>query len=393
MPNQLDGSGLQVDSVSEITANITAALQGIYGTDINVDSNSPDGQMIGIFSQACADILELLVDVYNSFAIESAFGVDLDQRVALNGMTRQAGTYTETPVLVTVTQALTLTGLDALVANPLAQVFTVQDNNGNQWLLLATHSFGGAGSATLTFRAAVIGAKEVTANTITSQVTVVLGVTSVNNPTTSGTVPGVNEESDAQLKIRHDKMFYLAAIGPADSIGAALLSIPDVSDAYVVENVTSSPVDTVPAHGIWCIVTGGTDAEIAQAIYSKKAPGCDMKGTTTFDIVRPQGNVFTAKWDASIAEDLFIQFAIVPRVGSVTFDNAAIKQALVDALTYKLGQIATIGDVVAAMLVIAPQGYLTGVGVSDDGVTYTDSVEPTTAQYYFTLNTANINIL
>ncbi len=389
MPNQLGPAGLVVDSITEIIANLTTGMQSIYGTDINVDSNSPDGQMINLFAQAVADMLQLLQSVYGGFSVEGATGTILDQRVALNGLARRQGTFTQTPVLVTVTQALTLYGLDQTTNPP----FIIADNAGNQYTLKTTHVFSGAGSASLTFQAVAIGQVEVVANTITNQVTATLGVASVNNPTTAGTTLGVNEETDAQLKVRHAQSFALASTGPADAVSAALLAVPDITDAYVVENVADTTVNTVPPHAIWCIVTGGLAAEIAQAIYAKKGIGCDMKGSQSLTIARPNGTNFTAKWDTSLTQALKIRFTINGKVPGTAFDIVLLANELAAALSYKLGQSPTIGDVITAMQTIAPNGYLTNVGVSSDGgLTYLDVVSPTTAQYYFQVTADNIVI-
>lgn len=388
MPNQLTAFGLQVKSATDILNDLIVGMQGIYGTDINVDSNSPDGQMLNLFAQSAADILQVLVDVYDGFAVDSAYGSILDQRVALNGIARKQGTYTTTPVSVTATVAVTIYGLDQ-TAQPM---FTVQDNAGNQFFLNATHVFSGSGSASLTFRAVAIGQVEVLANTIVNIVTATLGISTVNNPSTSGTILGVNEETDAQLKVRHAQSFALASTGPADAISAALLALADVTDAYVVENVSDSPVGGVPAHGIWCIVAGGTASEIAQAIYAKKGIGCDMKGSTSLTIARPNGTDFTAKWDVAETEALYVQFTINGIVAGTSFDTALIANELAAALSYKLGQSANIGQVVSAMLTIAPNGYLTDIGVSTDNASFFDTVSPSDAQHYFQLLAANITV-
>ena len=161
MVNALTPLGLVINTLTEIVANLNTGMQTIYGSDINVDSNSPDGQLINIYAQVAEDILELIQDVYNSFTVDSAYGTVLDQRVAINGITRRQGTFTTTPVSITVNQALTLTGLDALVADPTAVPFTVQDNANNKFQLVTTHVFGSAGSASLTFQAVDIGQVEV----------------------------------------------------------------------------------------------------------------------------------------------------------------------------------------------------------------------------------------
>lgn len=390
MVSSLGPTGLTIDTLPTLIASITQQMQAIYGSDINVDSNSPDGQLLNIFMQTVEDTLQLIESVYNSFGFMTAYGTQLDQRLAIIGMTRKAGTRTTTPVLVTVNQALTLNGTDQ-TANPF---YTLVDQTGNQWRLVDSHVFSGAGSATLTFEAVVIGPIGVTANTITQQVTTVLGVTAVNNPTTSGSVIGVAEENDTQFKTRAAQSFALAATGPADSVEAALDNIADVTDALVIENDTGGVVGGVPAHSIWCIVAGGTDAEIGQAIYAKKAPGCGMKGSESYTVTRPNGTTFTALWDNALAENLYIKFNIIWR-GGVALDNATIIAALAQALTYKLNVPASVGDIVTAMATIAPTAIvdLTGnQGVSTDGVTYESIVNPSTPQYAFAVSAARITI-
>lgn len=388
MPTELSPTGLTIASVQDIVDGIVTDLQSIYGADINVDSNSPDGQLINIFAQAAGDILEVLLDVYNSFSPDSAYGQVLDQRVAINGIARRQGTYTTTPVTITVNQAITLPGLDQTTVTP----FTIADNAGNQFQLVTSHVFSASGSASLTFQAFAIGPTEVTANTITNAVTTILGVTAINNPTTVGTSVGIAEETDAQLRVRRIQSFALASTGPADAVSAALLAIPDVTDAFVVENATSSEVAGTPANSIWCIVTGGTDAEIAQAIYAKKGLGCGQRGGNSFIVARPNGTSFTALWDTSISQPLYVKCTINPRTAGQAFDTALLETELATMLLYKLGDAPTVGDVVNAMLTLAPTGYLTDIGVSANGSDFFDVVQPTTAQYYYTTLAANVTI-
>lgn len=391
MPNTLDATGLTIKTTTEVINDLVASLQSIYGPDINVDSNSPDGQLVNIFAQAVTDILELLMDTYNSFSVENAYGVLLDQRVALNGLARKQGTYTVTNVTVTVDRALTLAGRDALEANPAAQVYTVADDEGNEFQLLSTHVFGGAGSAALEFQASELGRVETLPNTLINQVTTTLGVTSVNNPT-AATGIGVNEETDAQLRARHAESFSLAATGPADSVEAALKETAGVTDAYVVENTTDATVSGTPAHSIWTIVTGGAPADIAQAIYSKKGIGCGMRGAQSYSVARQNGNNFVALWDTSIPQPLYIHLTVQPRVAGAVFDASYIQTQLAAALSYKLGQSPTIGDVITALLAIAPDGYLIDVGVSSEDATFLQVVSPTDAQHYFTVSSSDIDV-
>lgn len=390
-PSTINSSGLTIQPKASIITDLVGGYQTIYGADINVASNSPDGQLINIQAQAISDFNELLLDTYNSFAIDSAYGERLDQLVALNGMFRKQGTNTVAYVLVTSTQAVNIPGQDQTAVTP----FTVADNAGNQYQLEASYSFGSATSVSLAFRAVTIGEIQTLPNTITNITTSTLGISAVNNPDTSTDVIGVNEETDVQLRVRHSQSLALAATGPADSVEAALRNIPDVTDAYVVENDTGGSVNTVPAHSQWCIVNGGTSAEIGTAIYSKKGIGCGQKGSVSYIVTRPNGSTFTAQWDVGIAQDLYVAFSIIWR-GAVTLDDADIAIALALALTYKLGQDPSISDVIIAMQTIAPTAIVTidssSQGVSDDAMTWESVIQPTDAQHYYVASAANITI-
>lgn len=391
MTSILDQTGLTVEPKLQIVQDLIAEFQSIYGADINVDSNSPDGQLLNIFAQLMSDYLELLLDTYNSFSVDNTYGERLDQLVALNGLARQQGTYTQAQVSVTVTQAVTLPGLDQTTEPP----FTVSDNAGNQFQLVTSHAFGGAGSATLTFQAVDIGQVETTINTITNIDTSTLGVSAVNNPSVASDVIGVNEETDAQLKVRHAKSFALASTGPSDAMEAALKNVSGIVDAMVVENNTGGTVNGVAAHTVWPIVNGGTPAEIGAAIYAKKSPGCGIKGSQTTVVLRPNGQTFTAQWDIAVAQALHIAFSVIWRGAQVLSDDD-IETAIAAALAYKLGENPNIGDIVSAMATIAPTAIVTinsaTQGVSRDGITWASLVTPTTSDKYFTVDVANITV-
>jgi len=393
MPNNFDATGLRVASLTEIEAALVADAKTIYGSDINVDQNSPDGQMIGAHAQADADLGELLFDMYSMMSVENASGTVLRGLVAINGMSAGGATYTTTYVSITATQALSLVGLDALIATPNALVFQVKDTAGNPWNLVSSYSFGAAGTASLLFQAASIGAAQVTVNTITAQQTVVLGVSVVNNPTVVGTTQGVNEESDPQLKIRRAKMFYLASIAPADAVQAALLNLTGMADASVFENDGGTSVGVIPAHSIYCVVNGTSSAAaIANAIYKTKAPGCGMYGSVSQVITRANGQSFTAKWDAAVSQRLYVRFAITAKFSGETFDTTLIATKLAAALPYKLGQSPNTNDVIVAMNAIAPDAVLSTVNVSANGSNWYNVIAPTALLNYFTLAAGDITI-
>jgi len=299
---------------------------------------------------------------------------------------------------------MTLTGLDALLTNPNAQVYAVQDDNKNVFQLITTKVFGAAGTSSLSFQAETPGVLDVLPNTITEQATPILGVTTDANASVSGTVVGIDEETDTALKIRRSKMFMLASIGSADAIQAALLSPyfspvsgwSQAADAMVVENDTSAPVGGVPAYSIYCIVRDdgkyGHRYAIPEQILSKKSPGCGQYGAQSETKTRSNGLPFVGKWDWAVAEPLYIHFGITPKTTGITFDNAVVAEELAAALQYFLGQTATIGDVVVAMNTLFPNAIVTSCGVAVTDVPGTDTVAPSALKKYFTVAAADIHI-
>ena len=163
----LSGSGLTIEALLDLVNSLSSSLQDIYGTDINLLSNSPDGQMVNIYSQGGIDLRELISSTYNSFNPDRATGVILDERCAINGVIRQGGTYTIIPVDIVATQVVTLSGLDTDYNNPQGVGYTISDNAGNLFILINTTTLS-IGTQTLDFRAQNIGAVTVSTNTVNS---------------------------------------------------------------------------------------------------------------------------------------------------------------------------------------------------------------------------------
>jgi hypothetical protein len=395
MPDILDGDGLTVKTRSEIVNDLGAAMQGIYGADINIDQNSPDGEWIGIMAQAAVDIRELLVGIYNSFNPDRALGVPLDERVVINNISRRGGTFTVQPVSITVDRTVTLQGLDANYNDVNATGYTVQDDAGNQFILVDSDTIA-TGTHSLNFRSKILGQVETTVGTITNPVTVVLGVTGINNP--SGALEiGQNEETDAELRLRRQYSVAIASDGYLNGLLAAVLNLDGVSDAALYENVTNV-VDAygIPAHGIWLVVEGGANTDIAQLIYTKKSYGADMRGQVEVEITTASGNILVVKFDRPTAKDLYIRFDIQPTIAGTVFDILGIKQYIVDNLSYGIGEFANTSNItalaIAAIASTSGGGVPLNVEISDDGSSWTDFLEVDTLDEQWTVDTSRITI-
>lgn len=395
MTDILDATGLTTDTLPEIVADITAGMQNIYGSDINVASNSPDGQLINIVAQQCIDNRELATSVYNSFNPDRAVGTVLDERVAINNVVRQAGTYTIQPIDLVVSQTVSLQGLDGQFNNPNGTGYTVQDDAGNQFILIDTVTLTTGAHTGINFRAALLGQIETTIGTIINPVTIIAGITSINNSSSALTV-GQDEETDAELRIRRAKSVALSANGYLNGLLGIVLALPGVNSAVLFENVTSiTDANGIPGHGIWLIVEGGANTDIGNAIYNRKSYGANMRGAVEVDIATPSGGIFRALFDRPTAVPLYIKFNIQKTTGNA-FDTVNIPLYMQDNLPYNINQAADTADItaiaLAAINATGGGGTPTDVKISLDGITYVDYLKTPTLDDQFTVATANINI-
>lgn len=398
MASIIDANGLTIAQTQDIIANFVLGYQTIYGSDINFDSNTQDGQTINIEAQSIEDVLEVLLNIYNAFDPQAAIGTQQDRLYYINGIIRKGATYSFQDIDVTVTQSVTLQGLDADADNPDGIGYTVADNFGNQWILLDTQTPSVADTYTYTFRAKNLGAITSLPNTITIPVTIILGVSAVNNPTGVTTV-GLDGETDAAFRTRQAISFANRTTNSLDGLYSDLLNLTGVVDAAVYENDKNSEDDNgIPAHGSWTIVDGGADSDIANLIYIDRTAGTPMKGDTTYTITTIQGQSFVAQFDRPQSEALYIKFDIKPLQAGASFDESAIKNYIIANQAYKIGQEANTATLTYyAMLAI---NTVSGVGsgvplnllISINGTDWTDFLETSTLRKKWVIDADNIDI-
>lgn len=395
MTDSFSSNGLQVSTNAELVESLTTSFQSIYGSDISVSQNSPDGQMINIFAQGQTDIRELLVQIYNSFDPDNCSGRLLDERCAINNVFRKAGTFTTVDISITTDRTVSLQGLDENYNDINATGYTVQDNAGNQFILVNSQTLT-AGTQSVLFRAQQLGQVEVLPDTITTPVTIVLGVTSVNNPAAALTV-GSNEETDTQLKIRRRQSVALGSSGYLNGLLAYVLQLDGVTDAALYENYTNqTDSNGTPPHCIWLVVEGGSSADIANALYIKKSYGCDMRGNITYTITTPSNQQFIAKWDEPTTQNLYMKFNIQPLKSGITFDESAIQQYILSNTSFMIGSYADTASLTAiaqaAIDANGGDGVALNVLISEDESDWVEYVQPIVATK-LVLSSVDITVL
>ena len=132
--DQITSAGLTIASLQDRINTLTSGWQTIFGSDINIAPDTPDGQVINLVAEMVQDAAELIQQVNAMMDPDQAVGTIVDARVAINNIQRQGGTYTTTNITVVTSGAVTLPGLDQSAQ----QAFTVADNAGTQWVLQTT---------------------------------------------------------------------------------------------------------------------------------------------------------------------------------------------------------------------------------------------------------------
>jgi len=389
----ITAQGPQIDTYNQVVSDLlngtssAAGFYSIYGPTINVASNSPDGQIINIFALSKIDMENFGVAIYDAFDPDQAIGVSLDNVSQYCGITRQAGSYTQVVIQVTTNITLNLNGMDLVYGT---SPYTVQDGTGNQYQLIASASLIN-GVNNLNFQSVNIGVIQAGANTITTPVTIIAGVISVNN----GTVPyavGTNQETDANFRLRRQASTSFPAQGALNGMYAGLLNTPGVVSAAVYENMTSGVVNGIPANGIWAVVQGSaTPLTIATLIYNRRNLGVPMKGSQTYVITQADGSTATMKWDNAVAQSLYI-YGYVHSLTGASVNITAIIAYIIANWTFNINQIANI-SALDAIINAAQSGVVaSGLGVSLTGAYFYSNVVPSSQQNYFTLTAVNINL-
>ena len=361
--------------------------------DLDFNSNTAFGQIANIFAQFFLDQQTQLQDVYNlSFSRNNATGINLDLLGDLFRIPRKGGSYTQQEIQITTNAIVKLQGLDGSSTN---QAFTVGDGNGLNFALVNS-TFTTNGVNTLLFQASDFGVINPAINTLTKIITIQSGVLSANNPQPALSI-GALEETDASYKIRQIKSTKINSSGFVASITARLNAIENLTNSIVLENFTNTTdANGLVAHSIQVIVEGGSDEDVANAIYNTKPPGTNMNGAEQFIIKQPSGVDFIAKFDRATTLTLYLQCNLKNNSGTA-LDLTKIKQEFVKKVSFELNQPAASGRLTGLLVdTLEELGianvFVSSLRISQNNVNFVDLLETPLFKNKWGLTETNIVI-
>jgi uncharacterized phage protein gp47/JayE len=330
------------------------------------------------------------VEIYNSRDPDTAVGVSLDVISKLSGLLRNPPTKSTVSIDVATSQ-------DNVV---LPDGYTISDSNNQNWVIDTETTILTAGTQSVDFSAQNFGSLQALANTITTPVTIVIGVDSVTNPLDS--TVGLDEETDEALRLRRARGTEKPSKSSIGSILASLLNdVQNVTDAVVYENKTDTydPIRGINARTIWAVVEGGTDGDIAESLIKQKTIGADFKGSSSGEfsevIQKPDGGsrtiVNTANFDRPTLTNIYIRVTLTKKNATDVIDEQAVKNALI-LKTFTINEDLTVTELYGNVYQGGTNFTASLLEVSKDDITYENELLDADFDEKFVVTDGNIQI-
>lgn len=320
----VDSTGLHIPTYEDILEDMIAAMKQIYGDDIYLDNSSPDYQLLSIFALKQSDTLQALAYAYNARSPETAIGTSLDSVVKLNGIKRKAASASTCQIKITGT--------------PFTQILSgaVKDKAGLVWDLPSNVIIDSSGTTNTIATCRNSGAISALPGDINQIETPTYGWISVNNEVAA--VLGNTQETDAQLRERQTISTASPSQTMLDGTKGAIAAIKNVSRYAVYENDTnvSSKTDdnpyALPAHSVTCVVEGGTDEDVAEAIYLHKGIGCYTNGDVEVQYTDQNDYINRIRFFRPVYKDIFVKVVLKKYIGYISTMTVKVREAVYNYL-------------------------------------------------------------
>ena len=343
----IDSEGIHIPTYQETLDYLVDRYKAIYGEEIYLAEDAPDYQMMSVFARCLDDYAALCVDDYNSRNIQYATGNQLDLLLPLIAMKRNSATASKATLL--------LTGEVGTVVPAGSKAI---DEDGNLWDTQEDVTIGFVSQVTEVLAVCETkGAIRAAAGTINRIYSAVNGWTGVTNP--NAAIPGKDTETDAEVRSRQRYVVGSYSVTSSEAIIGTLMDLDGVIDAVIKINDTSTEdaVTHIPGHSFSCVVYGGDDAEIAQAIYRKKAPGIGTYGSETVTIMDSYGTEHDIKFNRP--EDVETNFVVTIRT-LANYDQTLTEEIITNVIggfveDNGLGKAMIIGQLVGMCYAARPE--------------------------------------
>lgn len=354
----LDFTGFTPKTLTEIVADLEAAVRSEYGDNTPLGPKTVWGWLIGVVAERYAELWEVSQGVNAATDPDNATGASLDAVCAITGTLRRSATksvavetFTGVPATVLATgrvvsvagvgtrfatvAPVTLVAVGAWAPTTAYVVGDRRSNVGRVYHVTVAGTSAGAGGPTgtgtaiadgsVTWRhlglgtaaadggveAEQTGPKVAASGTLTVIETPVGGWQGAVNLLDA--LVGSDVEQDPELRIRRSNELAGSGSGSVDAIRASVLKVDGVEACFVFENTTMvTDPDGVPAKSVEVLVKGGDDQEIREAIYGPGgvSAGIATHGSVSGTVVDSQGFTHTVKFSRPTGVNLWIDVTL-----------------------------------------------------------------------------------
>jgi uncharacterized phage protein gp47/JayE len=286
----LTDAGFEIKTLETIVQEVVDGIHADVDPRVDVSAASPTGNFVGILMSKVSEVWELGKAVHSNQYPDSASGFGLTSVASITGTKRDPAFPSE------VLCNLFLNGGATYVAGSLKA--NVNGDPLSRFHNAANVVVGGVGAQAVTgvkFISDANGPVRANAGTLTEIAEAVAGFNSITNPLDA--TLGALIEGDTDLRIRREKELATRGSTNSDALYTALLKVAGVISVSVLSNETDiTDAQGLLPHSVEAIVRGGSDADIAQALWATKGGGTGTNGTTSVTVTDSQGVIHTVKF-------------------------------------------------------------------------------------------------
>ena len=273
-------TGFSADDVSDVRATVAQAWKQAFRSDntaeLNTEPETPAGQIIDSQTASITQKDSELLYLANMLNPLKATGIFQDALAEIYFLQRKPA--------IPSSAVIKCTGLPGTVIPVSAQIMSTADDT--VWQNTEAVTIGADGTCECVFECQSSGLISAAAGTLSRINTMVAGWDTAVNPR-AATV-GQNAETQGAFEARRYTSVGLNSRGTIAAVYARVANCANVVSCIVRENKTNVPIEIdgyfLKAHSVFVSVVGGSDEDIAEAIYNSCSAGCDYNGNTTVSV-------------------------------------------------------------------------------------------------------------
>lgn len=387
----LTKQGYKRETYDDILGRLEIKAKGLFGEDTNTSIRSAIGILLRIIAFVIALVWQDNENVYYSAYRKTAEGRSLDSLLPYSGITRNPATFASGTVKFIGTPG-TLIELGTVVGK----------EDETLYYTIEEATVGDDGTATVEIMAQEAGViRNADIGTINQIINPVDGLDSVTNEV--ALVDGKEQETDQEVRERADIATDGLGSNTTASIRTEILKVTGVRAAYVNENYGDEPNEYgTPMRSIQAFVLGGSDEDVAKAVFKKKSGGIQPYGQTYVTVLDDAGQ--PQKVGFTRAQTVHVYANVILKTNN-SFESDGVNQVIKAIIQYIGGIDAesntyvglNMGDDVILSKLIAKIYAVNGIDdvdvqLSTDGTTYEASNVEIMLQQVAQITAANIDV-